>query len=117
MSRSSHPYSTQLEVRAREMRLCRTLSEASLAKGCGAAGSGFAFRRQAVIGDYIVDFFARAVSFVIGIDGGYHFPRCRADARHERNLVRSGYPCFASRRAGHGGFAGRSRAHRRAVGF
>jgi very-short-patch-repair endonuclease len=48
-------------------------------------------RRQAVIGDCIVDFLAPAVSLVVEVDGGYHRRRCRADARRDRYLERAGY--------------------------
>jgi very-short-patch-repair endonuclease len=52
---------------------------------------GVAFRRQAVIGDYIVDFLAPAVSLVVEVDGGYHGRRCRVEARRDRMLGRAGY--------------------------
>jgi very-short-patch-repair endonuclease len=44
-----------------------------------------------VIGDYIVDFLAPAVSLVVEVDGGYHWRRCGADARRDRMLGRAGY--------------------------
>jgi very-short-patch-repair endonuclease len=91
MSRPSHPRRVQLEVRAREMRLSPTLSEARLWQALRGSRLGVTFRRQAVIGDYIVDFLAPAVSLVVEVDGGYHGRRCRADARRDRILARAGY--------------------------
>jgi very-short-patch-repair endonuclease len=94
MSRPSHPSQSrrvQLEVRAREMRLSPTLSEARLWQALRGSRLGVAFRRQAVIGDYIVDFLAPAVSLVVEVDGGYHGRRCRANARRDRILARAGY--------------------------
>jgi very-short-patch-repair endonuclease len=91
MSRPSHQRSAQLQVRAREMRVSPTLSEARLWQAPRASRLGVAFRRQVVIGDYIVDFLAPAVSLVVEVDGGYHAWRCRADARRDRVLERAGY--------------------------
>jgi very-short-patch-repair endonuclease len=91
LSRPYHPRSVQLEVRAREMRLSPTLSEARLWQALRGSRLGVAFRRQAVIGDYIVDFLAPAVSLVVEVDGGYHGRRCRADGRRDRMLARAGY--------------------------
>jgi very-short-patch-repair endonuclease len=73
------------------MRLSPTLSEARLWQALRGSRLGVAFRRQAVIGDYIVDFLAPAVSLVVEVDGGYHARRCRADARRDRVLGRAGY--------------------------
>jgi very-short-patch-repair endonuclease len=84
MSRPSHARNTQLEVRAREMRLCPTLSEARLWQALRGGQLGVGFRRQAVFGDYSVDFLGPAVSLVVEVDGGYHSRRCRADARRDR---------------------------------
>jgi very-short-patch-repair endonuclease len=81
----------QLEVRAREMRLCPTLSEARLWQVLRGSRLGVSFRRQAVIGGYIVDFLAPRVGLVVEVDGGYHCRRCRADARRDRCLERAGY--------------------------
>jgi very-short-patch-repair endonuclease len=91
MSRPSHQRSVQLKVRAREMRPSPTLSEARLWQALRGSRLGVGFRRQAVIGDYIVDFLAPAVSLVIEVDGGYHSRRWGADARRDRWLERAGY--------------------------
>jgi very-short-patch-repair endonuclease len=73
------------------MRLSPTLSEARLWQALRGSRLGVAFRRQAVIGDHIVDFLAPAVSLVVEVDGGYHGRRCRADAQRDRKLARAGY--------------------------
>jgi very-short-patch-repair endonuclease len=90
MSRPSHQRRVQLEVRAREMRPSPTLSEARLWQALRGSRLGVAFRRQAVIGDCIVDFLAPSVSLVVEVDG-YHARRGRADARRERVLAGAGY--------------------------
>ena len=48
---------------------------------------GFKFRRQAVIGNRIVDFFCPSKGLVIEIDGATHDPEI--DARRDRNMVRT----------------------------
>jgi very-short-patch-repair endonuclease len=50
-----------------------------------------AFRRQVVIGSYIVDFFAPARRLVVEVDGGHHERRQRQDARRDHALGRLGY--------------------------
>ena len=91
MSRPSHQRRVQLEVRAREMRLSPTGSEARLWRVLRGSRLGVGFRRQAVIGEYIVDFLASAVSLVVEVDGGYHERRVRANARRDRLLAQQGY--------------------------
>jgi very-short-patch-repair endonuclease len=87
MSDQSHQRRVQLEVRAREMRLSPTLSEARLWQALQGSRLGIGFRRQVVI----VDFLAPAARLVIEVDGGCHARRCRADARRDRVLERAGY--------------------------
>ncbi|MBN1608260.1 MAG: DUF559 domain-containing protein, partial [Polyangiaceae bacterium] len=50
-----------------------------------------AFRRQTVIGEYVVDFVAPAARLVVEVDGGSHVGRARADARRDRALAKLGY--------------------------
>ena len=80
-----------LKQRARIMRHNPTTSEALL--WCYLKGSklGVGFRRQVVIGEYIVDFCAPSVKLVIEVDGGYHARRVRLDARRQRRIERAGY--------------------------
>jgi hypothetical protein len=68
MSHQSHPRRVQLEVRAREMRLSPTLSEARLWQALQGSQLGVGFRRQVVIGEYIVDFLAPAERLVVEVD-------------------------------------------------
>lgn len=52
---------------------------------------GVAFRRQVVIGRYIVDFCAPSIKLIVEVDGGYHLERAKADARRQRELEALGY--------------------------
>ena len=50
------------------------------------------FRRQVIVGRYIVDFMAPAVGLVIEVDGeACHAERVVADARRDEALSRAGY--------------------------
>ena len=51
---------------------------------------GVQFRRQAVWGSFILDFFASSVALVVEVDGGYHAQRRAADARRDEKLRRAG---------------------------
>ena len=57
---------------ARENRKNMTLSETLLWEQLRRLPSTFHFRRQHIIGDYIVDFVCLEQSLVIEVDGGYH---------------------------------------------
>jgi len=48
------------------------------------------FRRQVVIGQRIVDFFAPAHRLAVEVDGGYHHSRSSADATRDSELRRQG---------------------------
>jgi very-short-patch-repair endonuclease len=52
---------------------------------------GAAFRRQVVIGSYIVDLFAPTHRLVVEVDGGCHEQRQRHHARRDRAIGRLGY--------------------------
>jgi very-short-patch-repair endonuclease len=81
-----------LEERARVMRHHSTLSEQLLWSAIRGKRLGVAFRRQQVIGQFIVDFLAREIALVVEIDGdAYHATRVKADAARQRKLVRAGY--------------------------
>ncbi|MCB9608327.1 MAG: DUF559 domain-containing protein [Polyangiaceae bacterium] len=56
------------------------------AKQCGAW-----FRRQHVLGEFIVDFVALTPRLVVEVDGSAHRTRATADARRDRWLARHGY--------------------------
>ena len=81
---------TELQRRARamrsnpsepEMRLWRNLSNRQL--------GGHKFRRQAVIGQFIVDFLCPVGKLVVEVDGDTHEPA--ADARRDARLSAEGY--------------------------
>lgn len=52
---------------------------------------GVRFRRQQVIGSYIVDFLAPSLRLAIEVDGSCHAPKRSADARRTAKLARAGY--------------------------
>jgi very-short-patch-repair endonuclease len=73
------------------MRIAPTTSEHVLWQAIRGQRLGVAFRRQAVVGPYIVDFLAARVRLIVEVDGGYHLTRRQADARRDRWLVGAGY--------------------------
>jgi leucyl-tRNA synthetase len=83
--------SALLAQRAHQMRLTPTLSESNLWQALRGKQLGVSFRRQAVIGQRIVDFLAPSAALVVEVDGGYHDQRWKADARRTAELERLGY--------------------------
>lgn len=53
--------------------------------------SGFKFRRQEIIGPYIVDFVCIEAKLVIEVDGGQHMDQRRQDAQRSEYLGAVGY--------------------------
>jgi very-short-patch-repair endonuclease len=53
--------------------------------------AGSHFRRQALIGPFIVDFASRKARLVIELDGGQHDERREADERRTRFIEGRGY--------------------------
>jgi very-short-patch-repair endonuclease len=80
-----------LEERARVMRCSPTRSEEWLWRRLAGSETGFAFRRQLVIGEHIVDFACTKVRLVVEVDGGYHELRARHDAARDRALNELGW--------------------------
>jgi len=80
-----------LEERAHFMRHNLTDTEQALWRELSGKKLGVAFRRQKVIGGYVVDFVAPSIRLVVEVDGGYHKERVTADARRTRVLERLGY--------------------------
>ena len=80
-----------LEERARFMRCNPTRSEEWLWRRLSGSKTGFAFRRQLVIGEHIVDFACTKVRLVVEVDGAYHAERARHDGARERALNRLGW--------------------------
>jgi very-short-patch-repair endonuclease len=80
-----------LEDQARRMRLSPTASEHALWQRLSGSKLGFAFRRQLVIGNFIVDFACTKVRLVVEVDGEAHEGRERHDARRDRHLASLGW--------------------------
>jgi very-short-patch-repair endonuclease len=55
------------------------------------APGGSHFRRQALIGPFIVDFVSRRARLVVELDGGQHDSRRAADERRARQIESAGY--------------------------
>jgi very-short-patch-repair endonuclease len=83
--------SSKLQLIAAELRYSLTSSEAALWRLIRGGRTGVWFRRQVVIGRFIVDFVAPAARLVVEVDGGYHALRRTADARRDRALAGLGY--------------------------
>lgn len=86
------PHQAQLlEERARRMRGSPTRSEEWLWRRLAGSRTGFAFRRQLVIGPFIVDFACTKVRLVVEVDGLYHQDRVRPDVQRDRRLAELGW--------------------------
>jgi very-short-patch-repair endonuclease len=66
-------------------------SEERLWRRLSGSKTGFAFRRQLVIGEHIVDFACTKVRLVVEVDGGYHAERACQDGARERALNELGW--------------------------
>ena len=88
--RSTHDR-RQLEEGARALRDALTPSEQLLWSALRARQLGVTFRRQVLIGRYIVDFVAPAARLIVEIDGSFHAQRARTDARRDAALESAGY--------------------------
>jgi very-short-patch-repair endonuclease len=77
---------------ARQLRKDPTDAEARLWRHlrCGQLG-GLHFRRQAVIGPYVVDFLCARAKLVIELDGGQHVERAGYDAVRTAHMHAVGY--------------------------
>ena len=73
------------------MRLHQTASEERLWAALRGGRLGVSFRRQVVIGRFVVDFAASQTRLVVEVDGGVHRDRARLDARRDAHLVQAGY--------------------------
>ena len=80
-----------LEERARVMRFSPTRSEEWVWRRLSGSKTGFAFRRQLVIAEHIVDFACTKVRLVVEVDGEYHEPRARHDGARDRALNERGW--------------------------
>lgn len=69
-----------------------TATEAALWRCLSGSQLGVRFVRQAVVGDFIVDFLARKASLVVEVGGdSLHAARRIQDARRDAKLRRAGY--------------------------
>jgi leucyl-tRNA synthetase len=73
------------------MRFAPTRSEERLWRRLAGSKTGFSFRRQLVIAEFIVDFACPKVRLVVEVDGGYHVGRQRRDAARDRSLDELGW--------------------------
>jgi len=73
------------------MRSDPTSTEARFFEAVRGARLGVRFKRQVVIGRYIVDFLVPSLALVVEIDGGYHKTRVPQDARRDSYLVARGF--------------------------
>ena len=76
------------------MRFAPTRSEECLWRRLSGSKTGFAFRRQLVIAEFIVDFACTKVRLVVEVDGGYHERRQRRDAARDSDLRKLGWSVF-----------------------
>jgi very-short-patch-repair endonuclease len=77
--------------RAQLMRAYPSWPERVLWRALHSGQLGVPFRRQVVLGRYIVDFVAPRARLVVEVDGPQHERRRAADARRDRALGRLGY--------------------------
>jgi very-short-patch-repair endonuclease len=80
-----------LASRARQLRLSPTPSEAALWAVLRLGLLGVSFKRQIVVGRFIVDLLAPSVGLIVELDGPVHCARTARDARRDRVLRRMGY--------------------------
>ena len=81
----------RLVPRAREMRRRPTESEAILWAHLRCGQLGVRFRRQVILGPFIVDFLAPSARLIVEVDGGAHIARRDADRRRDEALAELGY--------------------------
>ena len=78
--------------RAKQLRSCSTMAERKLwARLRRKQLGGYKFRRQAPIGDYIVDFFCVDARLVIELDGKDHLDKYLYDNQRLEHLCSLGY--------------------------
>ena len=73
------------------MRFSPTRSEEWLWRRLSGSKTGWAFRRQLVIGELIVDVACTKARLVVEVDGGSHVGRGRHDAARDRALAGLGW--------------------------
>jgi very-short-patch-repair endonuclease len=91
MYKPSPHHAAIIAAHASAMRRALTPSEAVLWEHLRGKHTGVAFRRQVVIGPYIVDFLAPSCRLIVEVDGKYHDGRVAHDESRDRKLTRAGY--------------------------
>ena len=77
---------------ARKLRRNQTDAERTLwFRLCDRRLNGMKFRRQVMIGDYVVDFCCESARLIIELDGGQHVESAAADAKRTADLEARGY--------------------------
>jgi very-short-patch-repair endonuclease len=80
----------QLTAHAHRMRLAPSEPERVLWQALRCCQLGIQFRRQVVVGRFIVDFFAPSARLVVEVDGTQHTRQRGADKRRDRALAAAG---------------------------
>ena len=84
-------YNPELKERARILRKAGNLPEVRFwMQVCKGQFHGLDFDRQRIIGNYIVDFYCKALGLVIEIDGDSHDGREELDETRENWLISQG---------------------------
>jgi very-short-patch-repair endonuclease len=91
MYKPSPHHAAIIASRASAMRSAPTTSERLLWEALRGKQLGVAFRRQLVVGPFIVDLVAPSCRLIVEVDGGYHARRVHQDARRDAKLARAGY--------------------------
>ena len=82
------PYNFNLKEYSRYLRKNSTLGEIILWQNLRAGGMmNYKFNRQKPLGNYIVDFYCKALNLVIEVDGAYHFEDEQKIIDEERERV------------------------------
>ncbi|MEZ4221679.1 MAG: DUF559 domain-containing protein [Polyangiaceae bacterium] len=76
---------------AAERRATPTLSERRLWRRLKGSQLGVSFRREFVVGRFIIDLAAPSRRLAVEVDGGYHVLVAAKDARRDRELARLGW--------------------------
>ncbi len=91
-SAPSQPKETKLLNRARRLRVNQTDVEKKLWTLLRDRGlQDYKFRRQEIIGDYIVDFLCKKYCLAIELDGGQHATQIDYDQTRDQYLKNQGY--------------------------
>jgi very-short-patch-repair endonuclease len=79
--------SRKLKERSKELRVQMTPAESKLWQRLrGGRLQGFHFRRQQIIGRFIVDFYCHQAGLVVEVDGGIHSEQQEYDQERDRML-------------------------------